>query len=102
MARSRRTPATLVGRCLWELSGRKLRRKIKRSQIRSEADLSQPAPSEPWGVPWRDLQFRGPSLERFFDCVIPALISLENIFYTQKRAAISPPVGDALRHRSNR
>jgi hypothetical protein len=61
-----------------------------------------PAPGEPWGVPWRDLQFRGPSLERFFDCVIPALISLENIFYTQKRAAISPPVGDALRHRSNR
>jgi hypothetical protein len=28
-ARSRRTPAMLVGRCSWELSGRKLHRKIK-------------------------------------------------------------------------
>ncbi len=24
-------------------------------------------PGEPWGVPWRDLQFRGPLLEMFFD-----------------------------------
>jgi hypothetical protein len=30
MARSRRTPAMLVGRCSWELSGRKLQRKDKR------------------------------------------------------------------------
>jgi hypothetical protein len=38
----------LVGRCSWELSGRKLYRKIKKSQT----------PGKP-----RDLQFRGPLLE---------------------------------------
>ena len=31
----------LVGRCSWELSGRKLHRKIKRSQTPSEAGLSR-------------------------------------------------------------
>ena len=34
MARSRRTPATLPGRCSWELSGREPQRKLKRSQTR--------------------------------------------------------------------
>jgi hypothetical protein len=37
MARSRRTPAMFVGGCSWELSGRKLHRKIKKSQTLSEA-----------------------------------------------------------------
>jgi hypothetical protein len=36
-ARSRRTSAMLVGRCSWELSGRKLHRKIKKSQTLSGA-----------------------------------------------------------------
>jgi hypothetical protein len=40
MARSRRTPAMLVGRCSWELSDRKLQRKIKKSQTPSEAEGS--------------------------------------------------------------
>jgi hypothetical protein len=40
MARSRRTPAMLVGRCSWELSGRKLQRKIKKSQTPSAAEGS--------------------------------------------------------------
>ena len=40
MARSRRTPAMLVGRCFWELSDRKLQRKIKKSQPPSEAEGS--------------------------------------------------------------
>jgi hypothetical protein len=44
-----KAPAMLVGRCSWELSGRKLQRKIKKSQTR--------------GKP-RDLQFCGPSLEK--------------------------------------
>ena len=43
MVRSRRTPAMLVGRCVWELSGRKLQRKIKKSQAPSEADLPRRA-----------------------------------------------------------
>jgi hypothetical protein len=33
MARSRRTPAMLLGRCSWELSGRKLHRKKKSGEI---------------------------------------------------------------------
>src|SRR5882757_8530007 len=37
IARSRRTPAMPVDRCSWELSGRKLHRKIKKSQALSEA-----------------------------------------------------------------
>src|ERR1700733_14322381 len=37
------TPAMLVGRCFWELSDRKLHRKIKKSQPPSEADLSRHA-----------------------------------------------------------
>ena len=37
------TPAMHIGRCSWELSGRKLRRKIKKSQTPSEADLSRRA-----------------------------------------------------------
>src|SRR5580693_10311888 len=48
MARSRRTPAMLVGRCFWKLSDRKLQRKIKSHNLRpkrsggscSSADLS--------------------------------------------------------------
>jgi hypothetical protein len=55
MARSRRTPAMLVGRCSRELSGRKLQLKIKSHKLRAK-------PTCP-GVPWRDLQFRGPLLE---------------------------------------
>jgi hypothetical protein len=43
MARSRRTPAMIVGICCWELSGRKLQRKIKKSQTPSVADLSRRA-----------------------------------------------------------
>jgi hypothetical protein len=38
----------------------------KKSQTPSEAALSRPVPpcpGSPWGVPWRDLQFRGPLLE---------------------------------------
>ena len=35
MARSRRTPAIFIGRCFWELSGRKLQRTIKKSQTPS-------------------------------------------------------------------
>jgi hypothetical protein len=34
MARSRRTPAVLVGRCFWELSDCKLQRKIKSHKLR--------------------------------------------------------------------
>ena len=45
----------LPGGCPWELSGRKLQRKLKRSQT----------PGKP-----RDLQFRGPFLEMFFDRVV--------------------------------
>ena len=36
----------LRGRCFWELSGRKLQRRIKRSQTPSEADLSRRAVEE--------------------------------------------------------
>ena len=35
MARSRRTPSMFIGRCFWELSGRKLQRTIKKSQTPS-------------------------------------------------------------------
>src|ERR1700693_2200295 len=42
MARSRRTPAMLVGRCSWELSGRKLQRNIKNSQTPSKAEWRDP------------------------------------------------------------
>ncbi len=43
MARSRRTPAMLVGRCSSELSGHRLQGKLKKSQPTSEADLSRRA-----------------------------------------------------------
>jgi hypothetical protein len=43
MARSRRTPAMLIGRCSYELSGRKLQLKIEKSQTTSVADLSRRA-----------------------------------------------------------
>ena len=42
----------LVGSCSWELSGRALQRKIKSHKLRAQS---------------RDLQFRGPFLEIFFD-----------------------------------
>ena len=48
MARSRRTPAMLVGRCSWELSGRKLQRKIKSHKLRPERSVAEgPAVSLP-------------------------------------------------------
>ncbi|MEA2261675.1 MAG: hypothetical protein QOJ51_4500 [Acidobacteriaceae bacterium] len=37
MARSRRTPAMLVGRCYLELSGHELQGELKKSQALSEA-----------------------------------------------------------------
>jgi hypothetical protein len=37
MARSRRTPEMLVGRCSWELFGRKPQRKIKSHKLRANA-----------------------------------------------------------------
>jgi hypothetical protein len=40
----------LVGRCSWELSGRKLQPKIKKSQTPSEADLSRLAPARRGGI----------------------------------------------------
>src|SRR5580704_19362988 len=43
MARSRRTPAMLVGRCSSQLSSHKLQAKSKKSQAPSEADLSRRA-----------------------------------------------------------
>src|SRR6201998_26352 len=52
MARSRRTPAMLPSGYSWELSGRKLQRKLKKSQAPSEAEGS--------AVP-------GPFVEMFFD-----------------------------------
>ena len=58
-ARSRRTPAMLVGRCSSELSGHKLQGKLKSHRLRAK-------PTCP-GLPRRDLQFRGPCLEMFFD-----------------------------------
>jgi hypothetical protein len=43
MARSRRTPAMLIGRCYWELSGRKLQRKKKSQKLRAKPrDLQFP------------------------------------------------------------
>src|ERR1700748_571360 len=47
MARSRRTPATLISRCSWELSGRKLERKIKKSETcRRQVNCSHGAPGQ--------------------------------------------------------
>ncbi len=43
MARSRRTPAMLVGRCSLELSGHRPQGELKKSQPPSEADLSRRA-----------------------------------------------------------
>jgi hypothetical protein len=48
LARSRRTPAMLVGRCSREFSGRKLQRKIKSHKLRAKP---------------KDLHFRGPFVE---------------------------------------
>jgi hypothetical protein len=45
MARSRRTPAMLVDRCSWELSGRKLQRNLKKSQTPTVATCP--------GLPWK-------------------------------------------------
>ena len=52
MARSRRTPAMLPGRCSLELSDRKLQPKVKSHKLRAKP---------------RDLQFSGPFVEMFFD-----------------------------------
>jgi hypothetical protein len=34
---------------------------------------AQPCPGSPWGVPWRDPQFRGPFLEMFFNGLVMGL-----------------------------
>ncbi len=63
----------LVGGCPSELSGHKLQGKLKKPQTPSEADPSR-LPGLPWGVPRRDLQFRGPFLEMSFDRVLIAFV----------------------------
>ncbi len=58
MARSRRTPAMLVGRCSSQLSGHSLQGKLKSHSLRAKP---------------RDLQFCRPVVEMFFEEAVWAL-----------------------------
>src|SRR6266700_4859606 len=53
----------LLADALHSFPATKTMREIKSHNLRAKPTC--PAPGLPWGVPWRDLQFRGPFLEMF-------------------------------------
>jgi hypothetical protein len=75
MARSRRTPAMLVGRCSWELSGRELQRRIKSHILR---------PGFPVTLRWTRLRVRLSSKER-------RVSSVNDTKFHRKSGGAEPP-----------
>jgi hypothetical protein len=67
LARSRRTPAMLVGRCSWEFSGRNVSIQQPLSVEPLPIPLTSRLPRRAVGAKPRDLQFHGPFLKMFFD-----------------------------------